>query len=62
MAYGAREHKQRKRNPIEKKSHNNTLISNSVNYNLKKKKKDWFQLWVTFITVSRNYTSEWNDY
>lgn len=39
MAYGAREHKQRKRNPIEKKSHNNTLISNSVNYNLKKKKK-----------------------
>ena len=61
--YGAREHRQRKRNRTEER---NVIIITSfpiVSTTIEKKKKGTgFSSEYTFITVNRNYTSEWNDY
>lgn len=63
MPYGPKEHKHRKRNLREGK---NVIIISSfpiVSTTISKKKKSiGFSSEYTFITVNRNYTSEWNDY
>lgn len=49
----------------ERKYYNDFFISNTVNYNLQTHTHTHnieFSFWYTFITVNRNYTSEWNDY
>ena len=61
MPYGARERRQRKRNRIEEINviiiPSFPIVSNTI-----KKKGTGFSSEYTFITVNRNYTSEWNDY
>lgn len=61
MPYGARKCRQRKKNLIEENNVINLFISNSVNYNFFIKGIGCSSGY-TFITVNRNYTSEWNDY
>lgn len=62
MPYGAREHKQRRRNVIEEKNVVRMPSFPIVSTIISKKGGAGFSSGYTFITVSRNYTSEWNDY